>query len=105
MTPIEAGRTIGISVTREWMEKAHSFIVGHVPLDGDVYRFTAKLFEMDARGVWVDFTGETGNEYRLLVPWQHIYTVIESKNFSAKHPGEERKMGFQAIKSGENPTA
>ena len=62
--------------------------------------FAKVLDSEDSRGVWIELakgrhTKDPGPEqFRLLIPWHEILTIVTAENFSPALRQEARKIGF-----------
>jgi hypothetical protein len=96
---IEKGTTVGISVTKEWRQGADRFVRqhGHFDPNSTCYLLFAQMIDDDdPKGLWVKYQehDETPT-FSMLIPWNHVLTVVEAKEFSAELRCE-RKYGYDA---------
>jgi hypothetical protein len=94
---IETGSLIGVAVSNEWRRAALPFLKRHDSSHAETERYLlfAKLIELAEQGVWVKYQEKDGAPtYSMLIPWKHIFTVVEAPEFSAELRDEARKIGF-----------
>jgi len=97
---IEPGTLVGVSVTRGWCQAAERFLLqyGYPNLEAERYLLLAHVVDGDdPKGLWVKYReNDQTPTYLMLIPWNHICTVVQAEEFSDGVRKEAKKIGFAA---------
>ena len=106
---IDKDASIAVVVKRDWVnlhgvkmflrqpESVPAEIRG---VDESHILFAPVLDADDVRGVWIELTpnqpkpGSAAEQFKLLVPWSEILTIVVAKQFSPAIRQEARRIGF-----------
>ena len=106
---IDKDASIAVVVKRDWVnlhgvkmflrppESVPAEIRG---VDESHILFAAVVDADDVRGVWIELTpnqpkpGSAAEQFKLLVPWSEILTIVVAKEFSPAIRQEARRIGF-----------